>query len=488
MSEIEPGQPRIGVDEWVATADARRERYGGVLGRLRYAFGRVPDKVRFGFFILLVALLPVMTSDQYILRVSVDTLIYALLALGLNVVVGWAGLLDLGYVAFFGLGAYGYALLSSGHYGIHLQAQFSVPIIVIGTALVGLLLGLTSWRLLGDYLAIVTLFFLQAFVVITTNGNQISFLGFTPSTDLTGGPNGIPGLDPFTIFGLEIDSLKGYFYLGLVTMALVIVMLYLAVRSRTGRAWQALREDSLAAELMSMPVNRLKLLAFMFGAGIAGLTGTIQAALIGGVFPTSYDVPLLITIYAMLILGGSGSLAGAVAGAITVNVALEVLRDPNHARWLFYSVILITLVAKLRPWWKLAAVLSSLAGFGYAVHAIAGAVAPSATEGEAVGGDAIGRGVQSWVIHPAQHATEIGNYGFVALIALVLLLTVVRDRWRTVVLVPTLYLAAFVWENLLMATVEAQAATRFILLGALLVVLMAARPQGLLGKVRVEAT
>jgi ABC-type branched-subunit amino acid transport system permease subunit len=269
-------------------------------------------------------------------------------------------------------------------------------------------------------------------------------------------------------------------------LTLVAVMLYLAVRSRTGRAWEALREDSLAAELMSMPVNRLKLLAFMFGAGIAGLTGTFQAALIGGVFPTSYDVPLLITIYAMLILGGSGSLAGAIAGAITVNVALEVLRDPNHARWLFYAVILITLVAKVRPWWKLAAVLGSLVGLGYAFHAIAEAVWASATGGEAAGGDAIGRGVQSWIIHPAEHATEIGNYAYVVLIVLVLLLTVIKDPWRTILLVPTLYLAAYVWENLLMASIENQAATRFILLGALLVVLMALRPQGLLGDRRVE--
>jgi branched-chain amino acid transport system permease protein len=206
-----------------------------------------------------VALLPVLTSDQYILRVAVDTLIYALLAVGLNVVVGWGGLLDLGYVAFFGIGAYSYALLSSEQFGIHLDALFTVPIIVVGTALVGLLLGLASWRLLGDYLAIVTLFFLQAFVVVTTNGNRISFLGLTPSIDLTGGPNGIPGVDPFTIFGREIESLEGYFYLGLVTLALVIVMLYLAVRSRTGRAWHALREDALAAELMGMPVNRLSL-------------------------------------------------------------------------------------------------------------------------------------------------------------------------------------------------------------------------------------
>ena len=486
MSEIPPEQPRIGVDEWVSSADARSERHRGVAGRLRQAFERVPDPARFGIVVGLVALLPLTTSNEYVLRVALDTLIFALLAVGLNVVVGWAGLLDLGYVAFFGIGAYGYAMLSSDQFGIHWEAQFTVPLIVIGTSLVGLLLGLTSWRLLGDYLAIVTLFFLQAFVVVTTNGNSISFLGLTPSIDLTGGPNGIPDVDPFTVFGHEVDSVEGYFYLGLGTLALVIAMLYLAVRSRTGRAWHALREDSLAAELMSMPVNRLKLLAFMFGAGIAGLTGTIQGALLVGVFPTSYDVPLLITIYAMLILGGAGSLAGAVLGAVVINVSLEVLRDPNHARWLFYSVILITLVAKLRPWRKLAAVLGALVGLGFAFGAVAGAVWSTANEGVLSGGDVIGRGVQSWVVHPAEHATQIGNYGFVLLIALVLLLTVIKDPWRTVVLVPTLYLAAFVWENLLMATIEAQAATRFILLGALLVVLMAARPHGLLGQPRVE--
>jgi ABC-type branched-subunit amino acid transport system permease subunit len=486
MSENEPGQPRIGVDEWVATADARREGRRGVIGRMRSGFDRVPDQARFGLFVLLAALLPLVTSDEYILRIAVDTLIFALLALGLNVVVGWAGLLDLGYVAFFGIGAYGYALLSSDHFGIHWEAQFTVPIIVAGTAFVGLLLGLTSWRLLGDYLAIVTLFFLQAFVVITTNGSSISFLGLTPTTDLTGGPNGIPGLDPFTIFGHEITSLDGYFYLALVATTLVISMLYLAVRSRTGRAWHALQDDSQAAELMSMPVNRLKLLAFMFGAGIAGFTGTIQASLLAGVFPSSYDVPLLITIYAMLILGGSGSLAGAVLGAIAINVSLEVLRDADHARWLFYSVILITLLAKLRPWRKLVAVLGSLIVFGYVVHVAVTALWPAGNEGTSADGDAVARGVQSWVIHPAEHVTELGNYGFVLLIGLVLLLTVIKDPWRTITLVPTIYLGAFVWENLMMASVEAQAATRFILLGALLVVLMAVRPQGLVGRPRVE--
>jgi ABC-type branched-subunit amino acid transport system permease subunit len=137
----------------------------------------------------------------------------------------------------------------------------------------------------------------------------------------------------------------------------------------------------------------------------------------------------------------------------------------------------------MRPWKKLAAVLVSLVAFGYAVHAIVAAVWPAGTEGTAAGGDAIGRAVQGWVIRPEQNATLIGKYAYVALIAAVLVLTLLKGFWRTVFLVPTLYLAAFVWENVL---VPQPSVTRLIILGALLIVLMIARPQGLLGTARVE--
>jgi branched-chain amino acid transport system permease protein len=472
----EPG--RIGVDSWVAEAEERRES-----GPIRRAFERVPRSARFGAFLVVASVIPLLSSNEYVIRVGVDTLIYALLALGLNVVVGFAGLLDLGYVAFYGFGAYSFALLSSDKFGIHWPAEASLPVIVLAAALVGLLLGLPSRRLLGDYLAIVTLFFGQAFVTFTTNGNRLTLFGHSGAVDLTSGPNGISGLDPLNFFGQHVNSIKGYFYVSLITLAVVMVALHFAVESRTGRAWKALREDPLAAEAMSIPVNRLKLLAFAFGAGVAGLTGTISAAVDGAVFPDNYDIPLLITIYAMVILGGAGSLSGVVLGAITINVSLEVLRDANQARWLFYSVILITLVAKMRPWPKLVAVLVSVVGFGYAFHAIVAAVWPAGTKGQAAGGDAIARAVQGWVIRPEHNATLIGNYAFVGLIAAVLALTLLRGLWRTVFLVPTLYLAAFVWENRL---VFEPSVTRLILLGALLIVLMNARPQGLLGTARVE--
>jgi ABC-type branched-subunit amino acid transport system permease subunit len=267
---------------------------------------------------------------------------------------------------------------------------------------------------------------------------------------------------------------------------LVLGVLYLGILSRTGRAWKALREDPLAAQLMGMPVNRLKLLAFAFGAGIAALTGTIQASFAGAVFSDNYDVPILITIYAMLILGGVGSLYGALVGAIVINVSLEVLRDTNHSRWLFFSIVFITLVAKLRPWTRLVAVLAATVGLGYAIHAIVAAAWPPGTKGEATGGDAIARAIQSWVIHPSHAATEIGNYAFVALILALLGLTRLKGWWLAAALPPTIYLAAFVWETRLTATLEEQAATRFLFLGALLVVLMAWRPQGLFGTARVE--
>ena len=118
---------------------------------------------------------------------------------------------------------------------------------------------------------------------------------------------------------------------------MLLRLVYLVNESRTGRAWRSLREDSLAAEMMGMPVNRLRLLAFAFGAGVAGLTGTLFASLNTAVFAADFDVPLLITVYAMLILGGAGSLGGVILGALVVNVSLEALRTPNHATWIVTS-------------------------------------------------------------------------------------------------------------------------------------------------------
>src|ERR1051325_2316064 len=148
-----PDQPRIGVDEWVAQAEERRERGRGPGALFEQGWGATPPPVKLLVFVAFAGTLPLWLNEGDLFAYGLYTLLYAVLALGLNIVVGFAGLLDLGYVAFYGVGAYSYALLSSNHYGIHWQAEASIPVVIAGTALVGLALGFTSRRLLGDYLA-----------------------------------------------------------------------------------------------------------------------------------------------------------------------------------------------------------------------------------------------------------------------------------------------------------------------------------------------
>ena len=250
----QPGaeQPRIGVDEWVASAEGRRQRT--LVGRFEDALERIPAAGKLVLFALPFAIFPLVTDSDYLTQVGVDTLIFVLLALGLNVAVGWVGLLDLGFVAFFGLGAYLYAAVASEYAGRHWEAQFAVPLIAVAVAATGFLVGLPSRRLVGDYLAIVTLFFGQIFYIIATQGYRISFLGLNKDLgfdranwDLTGGPNGIANVDRLGVFGLEASSERAYFYIALTAVVLVFAALTLANRSRTGRAWRALNDDPLAA-------------------------------------------------------------------------------------------------------------------------------------------------------------------------------------------------------------------------------------------------
>jgi len=478
--------PRVGVDEWVASHEGRREAQKGVTGALYRAWDRIPA---WGHLVILLgpfAIFPFVANEGNLFRYGLITILYALLAMGLNVVVGFAGLLDLGYVAFFGFGAYLYGIMASGHSGHHLQAEIAIPIATVVTALVGLLLGLTSWRLLGDYLAIVTLFFLQAFVIFVNNANggpsDFSY-PFVGKVDITGGANGLDQIDPFNLFGYHISTTKQYYFFTLISLAAVMILLYFVNESRTGRAWRALREDPLAAEVMSVPVNRLKLLAFMFGAAIAGYTGTIYGAVQSGAFPGDYDVGLLITIYAIVILGGLGSIGGVVIGALVVNGAPELLRSSENARFLFYGVLLLALFVALRPWYRPVIVLLGTIAFGFVVHAIVGAAWSRGTAGHIDGGGKVGRALEHWVLLPT-HVNRIAGWAYFALICAALVLTLIHGWWRTLALIPTLYLAAFVWENELVQQVSG--ATRLILLGALLVVIMNVRPAGIFGTSRVE--
>jgi ABC-type branched-subunit amino acid transport system permease subunit len=474
--------PRVGVDEWVASVEGRRERASGLRGSIAGFWAILPPAAQLGVFVIPAALLPLVMSPGNLFRYGLYTLVYALLALGLNITVGFTGLLDLGYVAFFGFGAYTYGILASSQFNNHWHAEAAIPIVTIATALLGLLVGLPSRRLSGDYLAIVTLFFGQAFVVFVNNANRINFPHFG-HIDLTGGANGLANIDPLNLFGYRLESTTQKFYFLLVSFVLVLIAVYFGNQSRTGRALRALNDDTLAAEVMGMPVDRLKLIAFSSGAAIAGFTGAIYGSIQTGAFPGDYDVGLLITVYAVLILGGTGSLAGAALGAVIINCVPELLRSTQNSRWLFYGVILAVALTALRPWRRCALFLAGLVGFGFALHAIAGAAWPRLTAGQAEASGFLKGPIESWVLLPT-NPVKGADYAYVILIGAILLVTRLRGVRRLVVLVPTLYLAAFVWENLLVE--QAVGATRLILLGALLIALMNVRPQGLLGRPRVE--
>ena len=335
----EGGAP-IGVDKWVAQADERRERAAGPARADRRTSGgccRRPGKLALLTPAIVVPFLPI--SQGNLFNYGIFILIYALLALGLNVVVGFAGLLDLGYVAFFGFGAYIYAFLSGTHsekghvYTHHWDAQYSIPVCVAICALLGLFLGSSSRRLLGDYLAIVTLFFGQAFVVFTNADRPVR------DHERLERPRQRRPAEVLRRPHHDRHDPR---------------LLLVPARRRRRRCWSCStssasrgpaargrrsREDPLAAELMGMPVNRLKIMAFSFGAGIAGLAGSIFAAVQTGAFPQNFGTAVLILIYAVVILGGTGSLTGMVVGAIVIiasNQVLDSTSPPNLARVLFY--------------------------------------------------------------------------------------------------------------------------------------------------------
>jgi ABC-type branched-subunit amino acid transport system permease subunit len=272
-----------------------------------------------------------------------------------------------------------------------------------------------------------------------------------------------------------------YYYVAITIFAVVFVALWLVNRSRTGRAWRSLREDPLAAEAMGMPVSWLKLLSFSFGAAVAALTGTVFAALNASVFPLTFYFVLLIIVYTMVILGGSGSQPGVVLGALIVSPMLELLRDPAKGRILFYVALLGGALVAFRVSRKLGVIAASTVAFGFATHAIAGAIDPKWVAGEH--GPGVSGAIAHWVVVPAHLARWIPPVAYVGLIAMALVLTLVHSRVRIVLLVPTLYLAAFVWENVMLTNPEP---ARYIILGLMLIVLMILRPNGLLGERRVE--
>ena len=275
-------------------------------------------------------------------RILALALLYVLLALGLNIVVGYAGLLDLGYVAFYAVGAYMYALLSSPHLvenfewiaalfpnGMHSPLLLVVPLAAGLAAMTGVLLGMPVLKLRGDYLAIVTLGFGEIIRVFLNNLEH--------PVNITNGPRGLDRIDAMHILGfnvgrgihvgpLELPSVTLYYYLFLVLVVLSVVICHRLERSRIGRGWMAIREDEIAAKAMGINTRNLKLLAFGMGATFGGVSGSMFAAFQGFVSPESFSLTESIMIVAMVVLGGIGHLPGVILGAVLLSALPEVLR------------------------------------------------------------------------------------------------------------------------------------------------------------------
>ena len=275
-------------------------------------------------------------------RIADMALLFVLLSLGLNIVVGYAGLLDLGYVAFFAIGAYMFGLLSSPHLtqtfpfiaqmfpnGLHTPLWAVVPLAAGLAGVFGILLGAPTLRLRGDYLAIVTLGFGEIIRVFLNNLDY--------PFNVTNGPKGISQIDSLHFFGLnlgkklnvlgfELASVSLYYYLFLALVVISVIICHRLELSRIGRAWMAIREDEIAAKAMGINTRNMKLLAFGMGATFGGVSGAMFASFQGFISPESFSLMESVMIVAMVVLGGVGHLPGVILGAVLLSALPEVLR------------------------------------------------------------------------------------------------------------------------------------------------------------------
>ncbi len=288
----------------------------------------------------LALLAPLAAPNDYIMGVIARICLYAVLALGLNIVVGFAGLLDIGYVAFFGIGSYVYAFLASPHFGLHLPFFIAVPIVVATTALSGVIIGAPTLRVRGDYLAMVTLGFGEIVYLLLVNLDR--------PIDITGGPSGIIDVDPPRLAGLAPASNVEYYFLFLVFLGLALLISVRLRDSRIGWAWQAIREDETAAQAMGINVFAAKLQAFAIGASFAGVAGCLLASWQHSVFPANFMFTESINILAMVILGGVGNLFGVLLGAVLIVALPEVFRSFELYRLLAFGFMLMVLMV-FRP-------------------------------------------------------------------------------------------------------------------------------------------
>ena len=275
-------------------------------------------------------------------RIADLALLYVMLALGLNIVVGFAGLLDLGYVAFYAVGAYLFALMASPHLadnfaafaamfpnGLHTSLWLVIPLAALVAAIFGAVLGAPTLKLRGDYLAIVTLGFGEIIRIFLNNLDH--------PVNLTNGPKGMGQIDSVKIFGLDlgkrlelfgfdINSVTLYYYLFLVLVVVSVIICYRLQDSRIGRAWMAIREDEIAAKAMGINTRNMKLLAFGMGASFGGVSGAMFGAFQGFVSPESFSLMESVMIVAMVVLGGIGHIPGVILGAVLLSALPEVLR------------------------------------------------------------------------------------------------------------------------------------------------------------------
>ena len=276
-------------------------------------------------------------QSAYWVRVIGYTGLYILLGLGLNVVVGFAGLLDLGYVAFYAIGAYTYALLASSFFGNHLSFWVVLPIAGLLAAFAGVLLGIPVLRMRGDYLAIVTLGFGEIIRILVTN-----------LRGLTNGSQGMVDIDSPMLFGLQLKGATHFYYLVFVFVLLAIFVTTRLNHSRIGRAWVALREDEDVAQMMGINTMRTKLMAFGTGALIGGLGGAIFAAWQRSIYPDNFNLFVSINVLSLIIIGGMGSIPGVIVGAFALIALPDLLREFSDYRMLLYGLLLVVMMVS-RP-------------------------------------------------------------------------------------------------------------------------------------------
>jgi branched-chain amino acid transport system permease protein len=337
----------------------RSRRWQALKGNRRAALAAA---IVLGVLLMLLPFVAGSLAGNSWVRILDFVLLYIMLALGLNIVVGYAGLLDLGYIAFYAVGAYLYALLASPQFGVHLPVWVILPCGALLAGVFGVLLGTPTLKLRGDYLAIVTLGFGEIIRIFLNNLN-------TP-VNITNGPQGISLIDPVAVagvsfgqnqnlFGLNLPPVYLYYYLFLLLALLIVFVSIRLQNSRLGRAWIAIREDEVAAAAMGINTRNVKLLAFALGASFGGVSGGLFAGFQGFISPESFTLFESIIVLCMIVLGGMGNIAGVVLGAILLTAFPEMLRylgelqqflfgrvlvDPNDLRLLVFGLALVTVM------------------------------------------------------------------------------------------------------------------------------------------------